>query len=238
MEHELLYQPAYATLRLTMQPGETVRAEAGALVSMSDGIQMETKAQGGLLKSLKRSVLGGESFFVNTFTAHAPGEALFAPALPGDVSAIGLQGRTIYAQSGAYMVSTSDVEVDTSWGGAKTFFSGEGLFLLKLTGTGNVFLSSYGAVHPIDLDPGQRYTVDTGHIVAFSEGVGYNVKRVGGIKSTLFSGEGLVCEMTGPGRIWLQTRSADSLLSWLMPRIGSQKEHSSGGPLRGVLDRV
>jgi len=219
MEHEVLYRPSYSLLKIKMERGEAVSAEAGAMVSMSSGIEMKTAAKGGVFGALKRSMLGGESFFINTFSAVEAGEVTFAPSLPGDISALELKGQTVYAQSGAYIASSPSVEVDTKWGGAKTFFSREGLFLLKISGMGNVFLSSYGAIHEIDLEAGQKYTVDTGHMVSFDEGVGYSVKRVGGLKSTLFSGEGLVCELTGPGKIMIQSRSADAFLSWLIPKI-------------------
>ncbi|UCC97780.1 MAG: TIGR00266 family protein [Phycisphaerales bacterium] len=219
MEHEVLYRPSYSLLKVRLQQGEAVCAEAGAMVSMSGGIEIQTAAKGGLFGALKRSMLGGESFFVNTFKAANAGEATFAPALPGDIRALELKGQTVYAQSGAYIASSPEIQVDTKWGGAKTFFSREGLFLLQISGTGAVFLSSYGAIHEVDLEAGQKYIVDTGHMVAFAEGVGYSVKRVGGLKSTLFSGEGLVCELTGPGKIMIQSRSADAFLSWLIPQI-------------------
>ena len=219
MEHEVLYRPSYSLLKIKLRQGESVSAESGAMVSMSSCIEIKTAAKGGLFGALKRSVLGGESFFVNTFMANDSGEVTFAPTLPGDIHDHELKGRSFYAQSGAYIASSPEIQVDTKWGGAKTFFSREGLFLLKMTGTGNVFLSSYGAIHEIDLEAGQKYVVDTGHMVAFEEGVGYNVKRVGGLKSTLFSGEGLVCELTGPGKIYIQTRSADAFLAWLIPQI-------------------
>ena len=223
MEHEVLYRPAYALLKIELAQGESVSAEAGAMVSMSSGIAMETKARGGVFSALKRSVLGGESFFINTFRADEPGEVTFAPPLPGDIYAAELTGTTLYAQSGSYIASSPDVQVDTKWGGAKTFFSKEGLFLLKLSGSGHVFLSSYGAIHQVELAPGQQYIVDTGHMVAFDESVQYNVKTAGGIKSTLFSGEGLVCRLTGPGRIMIQSRSTDAFLSWLIPKLPKKK---------------
>ena len=120
------------------------------------------------------------------------------------------------------MASSPEIEVNTKWGGAKTFFSKEGLFLLKMSGQGKLFLSSYGAIHKIDLEAGQKHIVDTGHMVAFAENVEYKVKRVGGLKSTLFSGEGLVCELTGPGRIFIQSRSTDAFLSWLLPKVSKR----------------
>jgi uncharacterized protein (TIGR00266 family) len=205
-----------------MAKGEALSAEAGAMVSMSSTIEMQTAMKGGLFGALKRSVLGGESFFINTFLAKDSGEITLAPALPGDIAPVDLNGQTLFAQSRSYIASSPEILVDTKWGGAKTFFSKEGLFLLKINGKGRVFLSSYGAIHEIDLAAGQKYIVDTGHMVSFAEGVGYGVKAVGGLKSTLFSGEGLVCELTGPGRIMIQSRSADAFLAWLIPQIPKQ----------------
>jgi uncharacterized protein (TIGR00266 family) len=116
------------------------------------------------------------------------------------------------------------IEIDTKWGGAKTFFASEGLIMLRARGTGLLILSSYGAIHPIDLAEGQRYTIDTGHLVSFTEGLGFSVRTVGGIRSTLFSGEGLVVDLTGPGRVYMQTRSEDALLSWLVPLLPGARE--------------
>lgn len=219
MNYEVLYRPSYSLLLVGLGGGESVCAEAGAMVSMSGGVEMQTSARGGLFGALKRSVLGGESFFMNTFEARDSGEVSFAPALPGDIYTVELDGETIFAQSGSFIASVGDVQIDTKWGGGKTFFSKEGLFLLKISGKGTVFLSSYGAIHEINLGAGEKYVVDTGHMVAFDESVRYGVKAAGGLKSTLFSGEGLVCDLTGPGRIMIQTRSADAFVSWLVPQI-------------------
>ncbi|MCY4437386.1 MAG: TIGR00266 family protein [Chloroflexi bacterium] len=221
MEYEILHRPSYALLSMQLNAGENVSAEAGAMVSMSSGIEIETSMRGGLLGGLRRKFLGGESFFINTFNAAQSGEVNFAPSLPGDIYAVELNNEVIFAQSGSFIASTAGVEVDSSWGGAKTFFSGEGLFLLKISGSGVVFLSSYGAIQEIALEAGQSYTVDTGHMVSFAEGVGYSVRRVGGMKSTLFSGEGLVVELTGPGKVTIQSRSTDAFLAWLIPHLPS-----------------
>jgi uncharacterized protein (TIGR00266 family) len=219
MDHTIDYRPSFALLTISLDAGESVRAEAGAMVSYSDGVSVETSASGGVLGSLKRSVLGGESFFQNTFTAETAGEVTLAPPLAGDIVEYELDGESILVQSGSYMASDTEVEIDTKFGGGRSFFGGEGLFLLKATGTGPVYLSSYGAIHEVELDAGEEYTVDTGHIVAFEESASFDVRRVGGLKSTLFSGEGLVCTFTGPGKVWLQTRSQDALLAWLIPKL-------------------
>ncbi|MCY4392040.1 MAG: TIGR00266 family protein [Chloroflexi bacterium] len=227
MRHEVKYQPSYALAFIDLDPGESIQAEAGAMVSMSSAIEMETSTRGGLLSGLRRSVLGGESFFINTFRAeHEAGQVTVAPALPGDIIALELTGQTtLLVQSGSFLAATEGVDVDTKWGGAKSFFSSEGLFLLRCTGQGTIWLSSYGAIHPIDLGVGEPYTVDTGHMVAFDDSVQYDVGRSGGWKSTLFSGEGLVVKLTGPGRFFMQTRSEDSFLSWLIPKLPKQSSN-------------
>ncbi|WP_028473047.1 TIGR00266 family protein [Nocardioides alkalitolerans] len=218
MQTEVLYRPAYPAAKLTLAAGESVRAESGAMLAMS-GVDITTSAQGGVMKGLRRAVLGGESFFMNTFTAQTDGAELYvAPSLPGDVVSWSINGP-LYVQSGSFLASSADVEVDTQWGGGKSFFSTDGLFLLRIDGAGELVLSAYGALHAIDLQPGQTYTVDTGHAVAWTEGVSYELRRAGNWKSTLFSGEGMVCDFTGPGRIYLQTRSEEAFLGWLIPKL-------------------
>ena len=220
MQTEIFYRPAYSLTRIVLAPNEEVRVEGGSMVSMSSDMTLETKAEGGLLKSLARSVLGGESFFVNTYKASANGGELnVAPSLPGDMSSLQMAGDTLMVQSGSFVACEKSVTLDTAWGGAKTFFASEGLIMLRATGTGTLVLSSYGAIHQMDLQAGQRFTVDTGHLVAFSANMGFQVRRVGGMRSTLFSGEGLVVDLTGPGRVLMQTRSTDAFLSWLIPKL-------------------
>lgn len=220
MQIELLYRPSYSLGVIKLEPAEEVRVEGGSMVSMSHGITLETKAAGGLLKSLARSVLGGESFFQNLYKAPGNGgEITVAPALPGDLFVLNLDNENIMVQSGSYVASETNIELDTKWGGAKTFFASEGLIMLRASGSGQLLLSSYGAIHEVNLEAGQTHTVDTGHLVAFSEGMGFKVRKVGGLKSTLFSGEGLVVDLTGPGRVLLQTRSTDAFLSWLIPKL-------------------
>lgn len=219
MRHDIAHRPSFALLTVHLDADERVTAEAGAMVSYTDGVDVETAARGGLFGSLKRSVLGGESFFQNTFVAREEGHVTLAPALPGDIVRHDLEDETLLVQSGSYLASGDGIGLDTRFGGGKTFFGGEGFFLLELSGTGPTFLSSYGAIQEVDLAEGERYTVDTGHVVAFEGSATFDVRRVGGLRSTLFSGEGLVCEFTGPGRVWLQSRSPDAFLAWLIPKL-------------------
>jgi uncharacterized protein (TIGR00266 family) len=221
MQTEIMYRPSYSMAVVRLEGQEGIRVEAGSMVSMSEGVQLETRAAGGILASLKRSLLGGESFFVNEYQAPAQGGVItLAPALPGDMISLEQRAaRPLLVQSGSFVASSLGVEVDTAWGGPKTFFASEGLFLLRCSGQGQLILSSYGAIHEIELRANERYTVDTGHLVAFDEGMGFTVRAIGGLKSTLFSGEGLVVDLTGPGRVLMQTRSSDALLTWLVPQV-------------------
>ena len=224
MRTEIRFSPSFAMATVHLDMGESVKSEAGAMLAMSPSIEISTSTQGGMLKGLRRSVLGGESFFMNTFSATGPdAHVIVAPALPGDIITWPLTGNTVYLQSGSYLASPGTIDIDSKWGGAKTFFSKEGLFMLKCQGTGDLIVSSYGAVHAVDLAAGESYTVDTGHMVGWEEGVSYDVKKVGNWKSTMLSGEGLIVELTGPGRVYVQTRSPNSLIDWIIPKLPSQR---------------
>ena len=227
MEIDIQYKPSYSLGLIRLASGEQVRVEGGSMLGFSPGVTLETQATGGLLKSLARSVLGGESFFMNTFRAPAGGgEVYVAPPLPGDMTLLELANETLMVQSGSYVASEMNLTIDTKWGGAKTFFASEGMIMLNLSGSGKLLLSSYGAIHEMTLAAGQGFTIDSGHLVAFSQGMGFKVRAIGGIKSTLFSGEGLVVDLSGPGRVLLQTRSSDAFLSWLIPKL-PKPSHSS-----------
>jgi len=224
MKTEIQFSPAFAMATVHLDPGEEVQAEAGAMMAMTPGIGIETSTRGGIMKGLKRSVLGGESFFLNTFTASRAGDhVVVAPALPGDVITWSLTGNTVYLQSGSYLAAPGSIDVDSKWGGSKIFFSKEGLFMLKCSGVGDLIVSSYGAIHALDLAPGQSYVVDTGHMVGWDEGVAYDVQKVGNWKSTMLGGEGLVVKLTGPGRIYVQTRSPSNFIDWIVPKLPTQR---------------
>ena len=230
MQIEVLYRPSYSVARVVLDRNETIQVESGSMVGMSPDLDMETEAKGGFLKSISRSMFGKESFFMNTFKAEKDGDRiLLAPPLPGDVLAIELNNESLFVQSGSYLASSEGIQVDTKWSGAKTFFGSEGLIMLRISGTGTLVISSYGAIHPIELGEGEKFVVDTGHLVSFDEHVGYDVKKVAGWKSTLFSGEGLVAELTGPGNLNLQSRSQDSFLAWLIPLLPKQTTYVSSG---------
>jgi uncharacterized protein (TIGR00266 family) len=219
MRYEMLDKPDFSMVKVTFDaPGEKMVLESAAMVARSSGMSMETNMRGGMLAAAKRKLLGGESIFQNTFTASQPGETLyFAPAPEGDVEVLELNGSVpILMNSGAFLGASPTVNLDTKWGGAKGFFSGTGFFLLKAEGQGPLFFACYGGLHAVDVGP-SGYICDTSHVVAFTGGLNYDVQRVGGMKSLLFSGEGLVCNFQGQGRLWISTRNPGSLASFVHP---------------------
>lgn len=225
MKVELLYRPSYSMAKVNLEGNERIVVESGSLVGMSRDMQIETSMKGGFLKSLARSVLGGESFFINTYQASSSGGGVdLAPTLPGDVFILDLANESYLVQSGSFLASSEGIETDTKWGGAKTFFGGEGLIMLRCSGSGTLILSSYGAIHELSLQAGESYTIDTGHLVAFSEQIGFKVRAIGGLKETILGGEGLVVDLTGPGKVLMQTRSVGAFLNWLIPRLPKQTE--------------
>lgn len=219
MDVTIRHQPAYSLAVVTLVANETIKVEPGAMVSHTDGLTTETKAEGGLFGGLKRMV-AGESFFQNTWKAPAQGgEITLAPSLPGDMITLQIGGSEFLLRSGAYLSSEAGVSIDASWGGSKGFFGGGGLILLKVSGSGKVIAATYGAIEERTLAPGQRYIVDTGHIVGFDASVQFSVQKSGGWKSTILGGEGLVCQLTGPGRVLMQSRSEQAFLGWLLPKL-------------------
>lgn len=219
MQVTLKHQPSYTLAVVTLASNEEIQVEPGAMVGYSDGVTVQTESKGGLMGGLKRMV-AGESFFQNRYQAPAQGgEITLAQSLPGDMLVLHIAQGDFRLQSGAYIASEPNVITDTKWGGSKGFFGSGSLILLNLSGQGEVLIGCYGAMEERMLAPGQKYTVDTGHIVGFDASVNFSVRRVGGWKSTVLSGEGLVCELTGPGRVLMQSRSEEAFLGWLLPKI-------------------
>ena len=220
MRHRIVDQPDFSFLELTFDTaGESIVAESGAMVARDAGVQMKTGLRGGLLASAKRKLLGGESLFLNTFTAASPHERLMlAPAAEGDILLRDLHAdEPLFVRSGGFLAAAPTVTIDTKWGGAKGFF-GAGLFLLKAQGTGPLFLSAFGGVRPVQIDPASDgFIVDNDHIVAFTTGLDYKIRKIGGLKGLFFSGEGLVCHFTGTGTVYLQTRNPRGLAAWVHP---------------------
>lgn len=220
-EYEISQRPDFALVALKLQQGQKVFAEPSAMASMTPSVTLKAGFKGGLGKTLGRA-LGGESLIISTFEASdGPGEVTFAAGAAGDAAHYRLNGNTLYLQRGAFMLHSEGVELTGKWQGAKGFFSGQGLVLLKASGSGDVFFNSYGAILQVDVT--DQYIVDTGYIVAFEDTLQYRVTilpglRAGGkLKSFFFGGEGLVCQFSGQGKVWIQTRHVHSFLSWVNP---------------------
>ncbi len=218
MDVNLKFQPAFSLAYIKVEPNEEIRVEPGAMVSHTTGMSMNTKAEGGLFGGFKRMV-AGESFFQNTWKAPAQGgEITLAPAVAGDMFVLPVTGDFLLA-SGAYVASEMSLTVDASWGGAKGFFGGGGLILLKVSGQGKMVACSYGAIFDKTLAVGETYIVDTDHIVGLDTTVKFTVEKSGSWKSTILGGEGLVCNLTGPGRVLMQSRSVNAYVGWLAPKL-------------------
>ncbi|MCA0330958.1 MAG: TIGR00266 family protein [Actinobacteria bacterium] len=218
MQVEITGRPAFAYAEVTLPPGGAVRLESGAMAMTRGDVEIATSTQGGFMRGLRRT-LGGESFFVNDFTSRTGGIVGLAPVLAGDMVDIDLTGQDLMVQSGSWIASDTTVDVDSKWGGAKGFFSGAGLVLLRCSGTGHLLVSAYGGLRDMVLGAGEQVTIDSGHIVAFDSSVQYRVRKAGSWKTTLLGGEGLVADFVGPGRVWLQTRSTSDLIMWLDARL-------------------
>jgi len=225
---EIEHQGAFALAVVNLQPEQAISAEAGAMVSMSSNIDLNSELKGGVFGALNRAV-GGESAFVSTFTARGgPGEVTLAPGAPGDVAGIEMQNQTFMVQSSSYLAGDTSLVVDTKFGGAKSFFGGEGLFVLQVSGTGLLLVSSFGAIHRKTLRPGEQYVIDTGHLVAWEGQMQYSLRKAAksGFFRSFLSGEGMVAEFNGPGEILIQTRNLAAFAGLLKPFFPSQ---GSGG---------
>ena len=212
LEYRLEGRPDYGFLTVTLPQGRTLKVEAGAMATQDTNIRMKTKMRGGIGRFLT-----GESLFLNEFTAESgPGEIGIAPASPGDIEHVYLDNDTVFLQSSGYVASDPSVVIETKWQGfVKGFFSGESLFLVKCSGTGDLWFNTYGGMFAVDVEG--EYVVDTGHVVAFTSGLDYRVSKVGGYKALFLSGEGLVCRFSGKGRVWIQTRQVPRFARWAYP---------------------
>ncbi len=218
--YEIEHSPSYASLRLDLQPQQTVIVEAGAMAAMDSCIQMKSKMRGGLGKGVGRMV-SGESLFLSEFTAkNQAGQLFLSPGVSGDIQHYFLNGNSLILQSSGFVASGKNVDLETQFQGFKGVFSGESLFFIKATGIGDLWFSSYGAIMEINVTG--DYVVDTGYIVGFENTLNYQVEVMGGLsfnnlRTGLFGGEGLVCRFRGEGRLWIQTRNLSSLLNFFYP---------------------
>jgi len=220
ISYKIEHSPSYASLILNLKTNQTVLVESGAMAAMDTCIKMKSRAKGGLMKGLGRMV-SGESFFISEFTAEGKsGELYVSPGVPGDICHYYLQGNGLMIQSSGFVAASPTVEIDTKFQGFKGFFSGESLFLIRATGVGDIWFSSYGAI--VEIPVAGDYVVDTSYIVAFEDTLNYNVEMLGGLsfrglRTGILGGEGLVCRFNGEGRLWVQSRELYSLINFLNP---------------------
>ena len=216
------FNPSYSLLTIDLDAGESIKAEPGAMVAQQ-GVDMKTGmgGGGGLFGGIRR-MMGGESFFVNTFTAERGGGWVsLAPPAPGDIGEFELMpGTNLFIQSSSFLASAGDVQIDAQFQGFRGLFSGESLFFLRAyaeRGAGTVYYNSFGAIKEVPVVAGEELVVDTGHLVAFSDDVDYSIGKVGGIRSLIGGGEGLVMRFRGNGQVWVQTRNLAALADKLTP---------------------
>jgi uncharacterized protein (TIGR00266 family) len=243
--HEILGDDMQAVV-LTLGAGDVVRAEAGAMMFMTDQITMDARLDGGILGGLKRKLLAGESLFITYFkSATAGARVAFAGPYPGKIIHVGMAGhQALLCQRDAFLCATGDIDISIAFTrrlGAG-FFGGEGFILQKMTGTGELFIHSGGTIVPFELQAGERLKVDTGCLVALDESVDYDIERVGGIRTSLFGGEGLFfASLTGPGRVWLQTLPFSRLAERIHTAYRGDKEdvkRDFGGALGKIGDLI
>ena len=229
MRYEIKYKPSYSMLVVSLEKGETITGEAGAMTYMDTTVEPHTrKREKSLLGSLGMSIIGRQSFWVNDYTAVAgPGEVGLVSAPVGDIETLEVKPSQGYIiQKSAYIASTQNVDLDIKWEGFTKGLFGQGLFMIKVTGNGMLFINTFGAVDKHTLKPGQTLIVDNFHLVAFSDTCNYKVTKFGGLKETLLGGEGLVTQITGPGDIYIQTKNLKEFVDWLWtllePRVRSR----------------
>lgn len=218
MDIQISHDPSYAMATAVLEAGEHVIAEAGAMVMMSDGVKVSASTQGSVTRAIGRKFLSQESFFQVKYTGLANGAwVALSPALPGDLHVVDLPAAGLTIQSGSYLASSSDVDLRTDFGGLARIVGKEGAFILNASGRGHVVLSAYGGIQRIDLLAGQRLVVDTGHYVASAADMPYEIGLLEGVVTSALSGEGLVASLTGPGPVFVQTRSPVELRSFMYP---------------------
>jgi uncharacterized protein (TIGR00266 family) len=219
LKYEIRYKPAFATLFATLNPGDSITAEAGSMTSMDGKLTIQTQFSGGFISGIIKKFLGGESLFVNVFTNNSsqPQTVVLTQSCIGDIERFNLDNGEICLQPGAHIAHSPGVKMGVRWAGFSSLFAGEGLFKLKLSGQGQVFFGAYGGITKKRING--DFIVDTGHLVAYSPNIKMKLKLSGGLFSSMTSGEGLVSQLSGEGDIYLQSRSVNGLVSYLSSKI-------------------
>ena len=223
MKYEIKYKPSYSMLVVELEPDEIITAESGAMTYMNPNIDVHTRRrEKSLLGSIGLKLLGRQSFWVNDYKAEkGGGEVAFVSAPVGDIETLEVKrGEGYIIQKSAYIASTQNVDLDVKWQGFTKGLFGQGLFMIKTTGDGTLFINTFGAIDKHVLKSGETLIVDNFHLVAFSDSCDYRVKKFGGLKETLLGGEGLVTEIKGPGDVYIQTKNLREFVEWLWTLLG------------------
>ncbi len=224
-QHEFLYKGAFTMLRVELAAQEMLKAEAGAMVAMSDTIDVEGKMEGGVMGGLGRMLTGEKFFFQKLVANRGAGEILLAPSSTGDVMALDITPDAPYIlQKDGFLAGSDSLEISTKMQNlTKGMFSGEGFFVINVSGSGTLFVSSFGAIHAVDIPAGKTFIIDNAHLVAWPANVQYAIEKASsGWISSLTSGEGLVCRFQGPGKVFIQSRNPKGFGEWVRRFIPSK----------------
>lgn len=213
MKAEIAGNPDFGHVTVQLGAGERVLVESGAMSWMSSDLEVNSRMMGGFFSAFIRKIFAGESLFVGEYTASQPSELAVSPSLPGEVRHMQMQGQTYLLQPGSFMACSPNVSLNTQFGGLRGLFSGEGLFFLKVGGSGDLWLNAYGAIIEHEVDG--EFIVDTGHLVGWEPQLDWKITGMGSFFSTFFSGEGLVMRFSGKGKVLLQTRNLSAMAGWL-----------------------
>lgn len=235
MQYDILLRPSYSALRCLLGKGDELYAESGAMLAVDATATIEGTMQGGALQALKRAFLTSESFFVTRFQATKnETEIYLAPRATGDIQAIELKDEEYIVQGGSFLASDAGIKTDAKFTGWKGFLSGEGIFMIKASGTGTMFVSSFGGILEKEIPAGEKFIVDNGHIVAFPANMQYDIQQAGsGFLGAVTTGEGLVCVYTGLGKVYLQSRNLKTFAETLNPFLPQREKSQGAGNMLG-----
>ncbi len=216
---ERLGSNSFTLLKVTLLPGQSITVEPGLMASQSANLSVETKMNGGILQALASKIFGGETFFINTYVnrSQKPAELYITQTAPGSMVQKDLTGESLFIEAGAFIAKTSGIKSSTVWAGLTSWIAGEGLFRLKYSGTGTIWFGSYGAVFEKEVHG--DLIVDSGHLLSYPPEMKLSLKLAGGLFSSILSKEGFVLQLSGHGKVTLQTRSIKGLADWLNARF-------------------
>lgn len=232
MKYEII-GGSFPAVNVKLDAGESVITQSGAMAWEEPTIEMQTNAEGGLLKSIGRMFSGASLMFVTHTATQDDSDITFSASFPGTIKEFKIDAEHEYfAQKSAFLVAEPTVNVDASvnknfWAG---LLGGEGFILQKFTGEGTMLAEIDGSVVELDLKEGEQIKIETGHVAIFESTVAYDVESVKGFKNVMFGGQGLfLTTLTGPGKVWLQTLTAQDMAHKLNPYISSGSSVSSSG---------